>query len=378
MTLLIRHICPMHHRSVSSSQTRGWTAGGNVPKVPDGADSGPASRQFILSKGLLGEEFSIGAAALLLGLALIAAGLAAPPALNAAAAPAAQRDPSVVAQMRSTASGDLAVRENPATGKVGFARVKGADPDLLPGVAAEGRQGAIDKATRYLVPVRQRVRRAPGRADPDRGLRRPRRLVGHLHPGLQGRAGLRRRDQGRGQQEGALTSVNGFAAPNLSLSTTPRVSKADASARALAMVRLRSGRLQGRRSAPKGYQHGLKVRSIELMIYRTGSTARHRRPRQAGLGRRGVEQGHHPRDGHPRRGDQQAAQPLDDDDRRARPLAGRGTPGRQLHLDVDARATRSPTVSTRTSRTRSSAPARRTGCSATPSATTPGTAPAVR
>ncbi|HET6290249.1 MAG TPA: M4 family metallopeptidase, partial [Amycolatopsis sp.] len=206
-----------------------------------------------------------------LGLALIAAGLAAPPVFSAAAAPAARPDPALVDQMRDTASGNVALRNNPATGKVGFARVGGANPDLLPGVAAEGREGAVDKATRYL----DRFAGAFGaRASElkqsevysDRG--------GHSVTFTQSYKGVPvfgAELKAEVNREGALTSVNGFAAPGLSLSTSPRFSESEASARALAMVKARPDGYQDG-GVPKGFTKGLKVRSIELMIYRTGST----------------------------------------------------------------------------------------------------------
>ena len=206
-----------------------------------------------------------------LGLALIAAGFAAPPALTAAAAPAAQRDPSIIAQMRSTASGDLALRRNPATGKVGFARVLGTNPDLLPGVAAEGRQGAIDKATRYLSRYASAFGARPGELKQsevyaDRG--------GWSVTFTQSYKGVpvfAAEIKAEVNKEGALTSVNGFATPGLNLSTSPGVSKSEASARALAMVRSAPDGYQNANFAPRGYKHGLKVRSNKLMIYRVGS-----------------------------------------------------------------------------------------------------------
>ncbi|KAA1426495.1 M4 family metallopeptidase [Nocardioides antri] len=203
-----------------------------------------------------------------LGLALIAAGLAAPPALSASAAPAAP-DPSIIDEMRNTASGDIALRENPATGKVGFVRGKGANPDLLPGVAAEGRQGAIDKATRYLDRFAgafgarsSELKQAGVYAD----------KFGWSVTFTQSHQGIPvfgAELKAEVDREGDLTVINGFAAPGLSLSTTPRFSKEEASARALALVKARPEGYED--GLPRAYKAGLKVRSIELMVYRTGS-----------------------------------------------------------------------------------------------------------
>ena len=173
--------------------------------------------------------------------------------------------------MRTTASGDLTLRRNPATGRVGFARVAGAHPDLLPGVAAEGRQGAIGKATRYLDRFAVAFGARPGELQrsevyADRGgwsVTFTQSYRGVPVFGAELKAEVNR--------EGALTSVNGFAAPDLSLSTTPRLSDTEASARALALVRVAPDGYRTSEQAPTGYRHGLRVRSNELMIYRTGS-----------------------------------------------------------------------------------------------------------
>jgi Zn-dependent metalloprotease len=277
LTLLIRHICPMDHGSVSLRQTHrdtptrwAFTEAGRALRVPDGACPSDAPlRKFIPSKGTSVKNLNRGRS-FALGLALIAAGLTAPPALSAAAAPAAQPDPSIVDEMRNAATGNLALRQNPATGKVGFARVNGANPDLLPGVAAEGRDGAINKATRYL----DRFAGAFGaRASDltqsevyaDRGgfsVTFTQDYKGIPVFGAELKAEVNR--------EGALTSVNGFAAPGLSLSTSPRFSESEASARALALVKAPpAGHEDG--SLPPAFKNGLKVRSIKLMVYRTGS-----------------------------------------------------------------------------------------------------------
>ncbi len=172
--------------------------------------------------------------------------------------------------MRDEASGKLALRNNPATGKVGFARVKGNDPDLLPGVAAEGRQGAIDKATRYL----DRFAGAFGARSSEleqAGVYADK--AGWSVSFTQAYKGVPvfgAELKAEVNREGALTSVNGFAAPGISLSTTPRFSESEASARALSLVRSRpDGYDDG--GVPKSFTKGLKVRSIDLMVYRVGS-----------------------------------------------------------------------------------------------------------
>jgi Zn-dependent metalloprotease len=205
-----------------------------------------------------------------LGLALVAAGLAAPPALSASAAPAAKPDPNLVSKMRSAAAGSVALRANPATGDVGFARATGANPDLLPGVRAEDRQGAIDKATTYL------RRYAPvfgARADELKQSGVYADQTGYSVTFSQSYRGVPvfgAELKAHVDKQGDLTSVNGYAAPHLSLSTTPRVSESDASSRALTMVRAQPAGYED--GGPADYKKGLTVRDIKLMVYRTGST----------------------------------------------------------------------------------------------------------
>jgi Zn-dependent metalloprotease len=204
-----------------------------------------------------------------LGLALIAAGLAAPPVLAASAAPAPKSEPSAAAAMRDTASGAVDMRSNPATDKVGFVRAEGAKGDLLPDVAAAGRAGAVDKASSY-------VSRYAGAFGARAGELRQTEVYAdkagwsvtfaQSYKGVPVFAGELKAHVDR---QGDLTSVNGFTVPDLSLDVTPRLSEAQAAEKALAAVRAKpSGHEDG---GPAGYRNGLTVRDAELTIYRTGS-----------------------------------------------------------------------------------------------------------
>jgi Zn-dependent metalloprotease len=204
-----------------------------------------------------------------LGLALIAAGLAAPPVLGASAAPAPTTDRSAIAKIRDAASGAVALRAHPATGEVGFVRAEGAKGDLLRGVAADGRQGAIQKAGAY---VSQHGAAFGARAGELRRSEVHADRAGwsvtfsQSYKGVPVFAGELKAHVDR---EGDLTSVNGFVAPDLSLDVTPRLSEAQAADRALTAVRAKpSGHEDG---GPAGYRNGLTVRDAELTIYRTGS-----------------------------------------------------------------------------------------------------------
>ncbi len=206
---------------------------------------------------------------LTLGLALIAAGLAAQPVLAASAAPAPKSDPSVVAQLRDAASGAVALRANPATGKVGFARAKGAHPDLLAGMAAEGRQGAIAKATTYLDKFAPAFGARPGELDQTEVYADKAGWSVTFSQSYQGVPVFGGELKAHVDREGALTSVNGYVAPDISLDVTPTVSKAQASSRALSAVKAKPAGYED--GGPTGLTKGLTVRRADLTIYRTGS-----------------------------------------------------------------------------------------------------------
>ena len=204
-----------------------------------------------------------------LGLALIAAGLAAQPVVGAAAAPANKSEPSVIDRLRDAASGSVDLRANPATDRVGFARAEGANPDLLPAVAAEGRQGAIDKASTYLDRFAGAFGARAGELAQTEVYADNTGWSITFQQSYQGVPVFAGELKAHVDREGDLTSVNGFAAPGLSLDVTPTLSKAEASARALSAVKAQpSGYEDG---GPVGYQQGLTVRKADLTIYRTGS-----------------------------------------------------------------------------------------------------------
>ncbi|KRE96218.1 hypothetical protein ASG76_04060 [Nocardioides sp. Soil774] len=204
-----------------------------------------------------------------LGLALIAAGLAAQPMVSAQAAPANQADQSVVSRLKDAASGSVDLRANPATGRVGFARAEGNDPDLFPGVAAEGRQGAIDKASAYLDEF------APAFGARAAELKQTEVYAGkggwsvtfaQSYKGVPVFGGELKAHVDR---EGDLTSVNGFVAPSIALDTTPGLSKEEASARALQAVKTKPAGYED--GGPSGFAKNLQVRKAELVVYRTGT-----------------------------------------------------------------------------------------------------------
>ena len=204
-----------------------------------------------------------------LGLALIAAGLAVQPVVGAQAAPTNKAQQSDVSRLRDAASGSVDLRANPATGRVGFARAEGADPDLFPGRAAEGRQGAIDKASAYLDRFATAFGARPAELEQTEVYADKTGWSVTFQQSYQGVPVFAGELKAHVDREGDLTSVNGFAAPDLALDVTPALTKAQASARALAAVKAKPSGFED--GGPTGYKQGLEVRTADLTVYRTGT-----------------------------------------------------------------------------------------------------------
>ena len=203
-------------------------------------------------------------------LALVIAGLAAVPAFQAQAADPAARangDQSLVQRMRAEASDGARLAMERSTGKVGFVRAAG-HGDLMPSQSARSASGAAAKATAYLdkyAPAfgADAAQLRPAGIDATRygwTVRYAQTYQGVPVFGSQLMANL--------DKAGDLTSVNGFVAPDLDLSVTPRFTRQQAEARALSMVR--ADPPTGRADAPADIS-GLKAASTTLSIYRMGA-----------------------------------------------------------------------------------------------------------
>ena len=198
-----------------------------------------------------------------LSLALVAAGLAAAPGLQASAAgPAPQSvspDDQLVAKLRSAADGKVSLSREAATGTVGFARAD----DLLPSVEAGSRKGAVDKAAAYL-DTYSRAFGAPRAQLAQSGVTADEHgwTVDYVQR-YRGVEVFGSRLRAHVDREGDLTAVNGYVAPDLDLDTTPRLSAADAGERAVATVKA---------DPPEGARPvALEAASADLVIYRLGS-----------------------------------------------------------------------------------------------------------
>jgi Zn-dependent metalloprotease len=207
-------------------------------------------------------------------LALLGGALAAAPVTVAAsatpaatAASSAAPDQGLVQGMRDTARGQITLSKQSATGAVGFARAAQGG-DLLPGTAGDSKAAAAAKADKYLASYggafgagKGELTRTSVTADQAGGFTAS---YTQSFKGVPVFGGL---IKAHVNGAGALSSVNGFAAPDLSLSTTPAKSSDQASARAVEFVKSSPS------SAGNGAEaqaNGLKATSTELVVYREG------------------------------------------------------------------------------------------------------------
>ena len=201
-------------------------------------------------------------------LAMLGAGLAAVPVLqSSAAAPAAASragDGSLVAQIRGQAEGEVFATRDRATGEVSFLRSR---EDLMPGTSGRSAQDAAAKSRAYLDKFAGVFGTTAGDLT-ESGVRKT--AYGwtvefaQAHRGVPVFGGELHAQVDKG---GQLTSVNGFVAPDLKLGVTPRLSAAQAGARALATVR----------KSPPGASEGttdltgIEAASTKLYVYRVGA-----------------------------------------------------------------------------------------------------------
>ncbi len=163
--------------------------------------------------------------------------------------------------MRGAADGNISVSSESATGKVSFVRATG-NGDLLPDVDGDTTAKAVAKATAYLERFGAAFGARPEQLKQTSVTRDQYGSTVTYSQQYQGvevfGSAIRAHLDGAGQ----LTSVNGFAAPDLSLDVTPRLSESDAGCP--------GDRDRGReRRAGAG---DLDAASTELVVYRMGST----------------------------------------------------------------------------------------------------------
>ena len=202
-----------------------------------------------------------------LSLALLGAGLAATPGVQASAAAPAPAGESLVQRMKGEATGAVKITADRATGKVGFARATGPKGDLLPGLDGGSASAAVTKARAYLDEYAGAFGATAGQLEQS-GVNANRYgwTVDYTqrYRGVEVFGSLLRTHV---DKDGDLTSVNGYAAPALDLSVKPVLTAAVAAQRGLAIVKAKSGTPDATVSTA-----GLEVASNELMVYRMGST----------------------------------------------------------------------------------------------------------
>jgi Zn-dependent metalloprotease len=202
-------------------------------------------------------------------LVLLGAGLTGVTLTQASAAPNAPAAPgdSLVQQMKTRAQGAVAVSPEPSTGRVGFVRVAQTG-DLSPSDTTLTVPGAVDKASDYVADYAAAFGATPDqlhqtsvRSDSDGTTV----TFEQVHRGVPvfGSMLLAHLDT-----QGDLTSVNGYAAPGVDISVTPRLSAGQAAARAVRTVRVDPPSHNG----GKANTAGIRAVSTELVVYRTGAT----------------------------------------------------------------------------------------------------------
>ena len=204
-----------------------------------------------------------------LALAVVGAGLFGLPNASVQAAPAPTADENGVRAMKAEASGRALVSANSATERVGFIRLDG-EGDLMPTARAESRTGAVAKASAYLDRYAANFGARPGELVRSKVVADKTGWTVTFEQSYRGVPVFASQLKAHVDDEGDLTSVNGFAVPDLNISTTPELSEAEASARAVQEVKNSpSGYEDG---LPAGFAKGLVARSADLNVYRMGTT----------------------------------------------------------------------------------------------------------
>ena len=202
-------------------------------------------------------------------LVLVGAGLAGVTLTQASAAPEAPvaRGQSMVQKMRTKADAPVALSSEPATGRVGFVRVAGSG-DLSPTDPARTALGAADKASDYLAEFAPAFGARPGqlrKTDVQSTSDGTTVTFEQFHRGVPVFGSMLRAQL---DTQGDLTSVNGYTAPGVDISVTPRLSARQAAVRAVRAVRADPPSHNSGRASTAG----IRAASTDLVVYRTGAT----------------------------------------------------------------------------------------------------------
>ena len=207
-------------------------------------------------------------------LTLVGAGLAGLALTQASAAPKAPAGPnapaaggSLVQQMKARADGAIAVSAERSTRRVGFIRVSRTG-DLSPSATARTALGAATKASDYLAHFAPAFGATPAQLHQTSVQSSSDGTTVTFEQVYRGVPVFGSMLRAQLDPQGDLTSVNGYAAPGLDISVTPRLSASQAAARAVRAVRADPP------SHDKGLAStaGIRAASTDLMVYRTGAT----------------------------------------------------------------------------------------------------------
>lgn len=202
-------------------------------------------------------------------LALVGAGLSAASGLQVSAAGSAadKNDDHGVQAMKAEADGLVTLSGESATRRVGFIRVKGSSGDLMPTKAGRSRSGAAAKADAYLDKYAANFGSRANELRRDSVEKTPYGWTVTYSQSYRGVDVFGSMLRANVDKQGDLTAVNGFAAPDLSLSTTPRIGK-DAAARAA----VGTVRANPPGDAGDADTTGIRAASTKLVVYRLGAT----------------------------------------------------------------------------------------------------------
>ncbi|MEI7054957.1 M4 family metallopeptidase [Nocardioides sp. CCNWLW239] len=196
-----------------------------------------------------------------ISLALVAAGMVITP----IAAVAAEPDPTGLDQLKADADQTVTLKKEGATGQIGFVSTKG---DLMPEVAADSKSKAAEKARKYLDKYAPVFGAEADQLDQAKVSTTPAGWTvefEQVYKDVPVFAGVLKAHV---DKAGDLTSVNGFAAPDLDLSTTPKWSKDKAAAKALELVKAKPADAQ---ADAKVDTTGVEVVKADLNVYRMGA-----------------------------------------------------------------------------------------------------------
>jgi Zn-dependent metalloprotease len=199
-----------------------------------------------------------------LALAVVGAGLAASPLVATQATAAEKADPSLLAQLRDQADGSVAISKENATGEIGFARTKG---DLLPGRNATDESSAAAKVDAYLATYATLFGARADELKQTDVATTPFGWTVKYQQSYQGVPVWAGEMKAHVSEDGDLTAVTGYAAPDLSLDVTPTKSAAAAAEQAIGFVKADPPRTAKGKALETP---GLKAVSNDLVIYRHG------------------------------------------------------------------------------------------------------------